>query len=397
MTATAISPSAASAREKHRNPDGKFGTQPRAESAVDFDSTRDPVDDADRGGLAPIFTKFSGIDRDVRAAAIEAELHDAVAQVVESGHLARFLELTAANRIGKWSFGNQILATFQGWRARDEAESDALSEAPGHLMVMSAHDWKTKFNRHPRAGASAIWILAPVTKKFTSTDEKTGEEESRYAVVGFTGQAKFDACQTTGDPIPEQDLFRPTTVEPEEGAYAFLTGKVAEAGYTFHEEGVETGMARPDDYTGRLGYTSPKSKKVAVAAWLPESVKIEVVAHELAHIHCGHVDGTEDYAEHRGRMETEAEAAAYMVMRALGREPQEAGSFAAGYIASWSKGDKAVITKAMAKASTAFRKITETDADKYVPDPNRPRRKPATRRKPAARKTTARPGTKKDA
>jgi hypothetical protein len=82
-----------------------------------------------------------------------------------------------------------------------------------------------------------------------------------------------------------------------------------------------------------------------------------------------------------------------MVMRALGREPQEAGSFAAGYIASWSKGDKAVITKAMAKASTAFRKITETDADKYVPDPNRPRRKPAARRKPTARKTT-RPRTK---
>jgi hypothetical protein len=81
-------------------------------------------------------------------------------------------------------------------------------------------------------------------------------------------------------------------------------------------------MARPDDYAGRLGYTSPKSKKVAVAAWLPESVKIEVVAHELGHIHCGHVDGTEDYAEHRGRMETEAEAAAYMAMRALGREPQ---------------------------------------------------------------------------
>lgn len=366
MSTTTVSSSAAAARESARRPNGEFGPQHRREPR-----------DLDLGAeQLRIDTKFSEVkDPKERVEQMEAELHTAVQQIVATGKLADWLDLVAANRLGKWSFANQVLATLQGLRARDEATPEELDGCPGGLMVMSAHDWKTKFNRFPRKGAKAIWILAPVTRRWEDEDEKTGEKKTRVAVVGFKGQAKFDACQTDGDPIPEQQIVAFADQEPDQDGYDYLVGKVAEAGYTFSEEPIGSG---PVHATGTLGYTDPSTKRIVVDSRLPQAQKMSVIAHELGHVHCGHVDGDHDeYRRHRGQMETEAEATAYMTMRHMGWPVDNAASFSAGYVARWSNGDGAKISKAMAKASTAFRKITDRAEDKFVPAPReeRPARK----------------------
>lgn len=56
-------------------------------------------------------------------------------------------------------------------------------------------------------------------------------------------------------------------------------------------------------------------------------------------------------------METEAEMTAYMVNRARGLDRSDAEAFSLGYIATWSRGDVAVVTTAMDKATKAFNTI----------------------------------------
>lgn len=81
---------------------------------------------------------------------------------------------------------------------------------------------------------------------------------------------------------------------------------------------------------------------------------------ELGHVHCGHVDGLYvDYRQHRGRMEIEAEMTAYMLNPGRGMGEDSAEPFSPGYIAGWSKGDPAVLTDAMTRATRAFNKIMD--------------------------------------
>ena len=149
-----------------------------------------------------------------------------------------------------------------------------------------------------------------------------------------------------------------SAAEPPEGAYENLKEAAAKAGYTFHEKQIPRYV--PGDPTSNLGYTDPKLKEIVVDERLPAGQKLSVLAHELGHVHCGHVDDGSDYHTRAGRSrsETEAEAAAYMTMRHLGLTPEDAQSFSPGYIASWSRGDTTAISKAMAKATKAFQIMT---------------------------------------
>jgi hypothetical protein len=95
----------------------------------------------------------------------------------------------------------------------------------------------------------------------------------------------------------------------------------------------------PDTGEGTLGFTDSKGKRIVVDSRLGPAQKASTIAHELGHVHCGHVDG--DYAEyhrHRGRTESEAEAVAYLGTRAKVATTMQADSFSPSYIATWSKG-----------------------------------------------------------
>ena len=85
------------------------------------------------------------------------------------------------------------------------------------------------------------------------------------------------------------------------------------------------------------------------------------MAHELAHIKHAHVDDLGEYRQHRGKMETEAEATAYMVTRALGVTREQSDTFSAQYIAGWSKGDRETVSKALNTSTKVFNDIMDGD------------------------------------
>uniref|UniRef100_UPI0032222063 ImmA/IrrE family metallo-endopeptidase n=1 Tax=Intrasporangium sp. TaxID=1925024 RepID=UPI0032222063 len=106
----------------------------------------------------------------------------------------------------------------------------------------------------------------------------------------------------------------------------------------------------------------PKSKRIVVDARLSEAQKASTIAHELGHVHCGHVDTDySEYQRHRGQMETEAEAVAFMVCRRRGASPHQTEAFSPGYIAYWSKGDPSVMHRALDRAVQAQNKIMDGD------------------------------------
>ena len=83
-------------------------------------------------------------------------------------------------------------------------------------------------------------------------------------------------------------------------AAAALTGlrdRVAAAGYTYREE--ELADAHPELGTGTLGYTDPAAKVIVVDPRLSPHQKASTIAHELGHVHVGHVDAAPgEYPRH---------------------------------------------------------------------------------------------------
>ena len=147
-----------------------------------------------------------------------------------------------------------------------------------------------------------------------------------------------------------------------------LRDRVARFGFSYEEK--EIPGADPESGSGTLGYTKADgSKQLVVDSRLKGAGKASVLAHELGHVACGHIDdiaGGAHYSEHRGEMETEAQMAAYLAGRELGLEDPEADgttaeSFSADYIAAWSEGDPKVIRKALTKSMKAYQEIMAGD------------------------------------
>ena len=206
-------------------------------------------------------------------------------------------------------------------------------------------------------------------KKFRAEDGGSGDNNHKHGKdgkpiksmtpYGFRSVAVFDVSQTEGEPVPENPInVTPVDKEIDEKYIDSMRDWITKAGYTYEEEETATD---PEKLTGVLGYTSHTQKKVAVDPRLSAAQRAATTAHELAHIHMGHVtaEGAEDYRFHRGRMETEAEGLAYLIMRRAGLNAQEAESFSPGYIAGWSKGDASVVKKAMNSVSTKFNNLMD--------------------------------------
>lgn len=331
-----------------------------AESDGPAESEAPPADSSGdvTGRDLPIYGKtYSAIDKEARTEQIKQDLTDAINQIVESGRLGDYLNAMASNGLNRWSFNNQLLALTQAQAVRDELpDDDPDKNRP--VTVMSANDWKKKHGRYPKKGSKAIWILAPVTRRRKKVNEKTGEEETITYMVGVKAQPKFDIAQTQGDPFTDRLHDGVTTGDVRPGVYKGLQDRVAAAGYTYREKEIATD---PDTGTGTLAYVDPKTKELVVDPRLNPAMRQSALAHELAHIKCGHVDDLDEYRRHRGEMETEAEATAYMVDRHFGMDKEQSAAFSPAYIAGWSGGDPEKINRALARATQAFNEIVDGD------------------------------------
>jgi len=109
----------------------------------------------------------------------------------------------------------------------------------------------------------------------------------------------------------------------------------------------------------------PSGSRHRPNATLRTGQKTSAIAHELGHVHAGHVDAApgEDQ-RHRGRMETEAEAVAYITCRKLGIDRESSEAFSPAYIAGWMAQKGADFQTALGRAV----KAADTILDGYWPD-----------------------------
>lgn len=289
---------------------------------------------------------YAGMTKDARVQAMLADLESAVQSIVQSGQLKRWLDAMVSNGLSRWSANNRILAAvqmLQRGKSLDELHLMGLRQWGGH-------------ERRVVKGAKAVWILAPVKRKVVE-EEPGGSRNERHVVVGFRGVPVFDISDTEGKPLPSAPLTS-AQGEVSPGTIEGLRQRVSEAGYAYEE--TQIAGCVPATGEGTLGYTDPQSKRIVVDSRLSPAQKASTIAHELGHVHCGHVDGDyEEYRQHRGRMETEAEITAYLVNRSRGMSKDQVEAFSPGYIAGWSKGEPAVMHNAIDKATRAYNKIMD--------------------------------------
>ena len=303
-------------------------------------------------------------DPDARTQVLLDDLERAVQTIAESGQIEQWLDAMASDGMQRWSANNRILAASQ---LIDRAQREGRPELLSQIHMMTAKQWKDRFGRWPAKGSKALYILRPRTRRIVDTDQN-GDEETRTVVVGFGSMPVFNITQTDGPDLP-QHPGRPLDGDVPAGVWDGLRGRVADAGYTFEE--MEINGCNPEQGTGTLGYTDPRNRRVVVDSRLSHLQKTSVLAHELGHIFAGHVEtDMATYQRHRGQMETEAEAAAYLTLRRVGVSPQQSESFAPSYIAGWMTQKGASFSQAMDRAVKATTKILsgwfEPDADDDV-------------------------------
>ena len=140
----------------------------------------------------------------------------------------------------KWSIGNQVLML-----------------ASGSFDARGLKQWN-EVGRFVKKGASAIYIMAPMTMKIE--DEKTKEE--KIIITGFRSIPVFCYLSTDGKPLPGRPDYTPDQLPP------------------LYEVAEKLGMTvKFAPMTGnRLGFYSSRNKSITLSA-----KDASVFFHELAH------------------------------------------------------------------------------------------------------------------
>lgn len=251
------------------------------------------------------------IDLKREATSGQAALHeqidlslDELGAALDAGRSEQLTEfLTCLARFHRYSFGNVLLIS---------------SQRPDATHIAGFRAWK-KLGRHVRKGERSIRILAPVVRRKTigrvddpATAEVVDDHEStfiRTSPVAYRTVNVFDISQTDGKPLPE---FSRVTGDP--GEYVTRIRQQIKAAdiqlNTDHIPGGADGVSMGGSITVRPGLSSAEEF----------SVLVHELSHELIH-----------RTERRNQTtktirETEAEAVAFTVCRAIGLETGTASS-----------------------------------------------------------------------
>jgi len=284
--------------------------------------------------------------RDARLAELHEQVAAGVAALADSDAWRAMLD--TARRFHRYSMGNQLLIAAQ---------------RPDATQVAGFTTWKA-LGRSVRKGERGIAILAPCTIRTAdtaTTDTATDSEPQDAPTDTGTGGAAipaprrtrwktvtvFDVSQTEGEPIVcPADLSIPTQGEAPAGLWDGLAAQVTARGYT-----VERG-----DCGSAAGWTDPTTRVVRISGEHADGAAVAVLAHELAHIVCGHVEDLPTYATCRGRCEVEAESVGYVVTGAHGLDTS-GDSF--GYVAVWAQGHPEQVRAAADTVLRAARTILD--------------------------------------
>lgn len=206
--------------------------------------------------------------------------------------------MTAPGRMGdtysrfyNYSFGNQILLWSQG-----------VTEP-----VNTYDRWK-KMKRLPQKGLTKYYVMVPIPIK--KTDEN-GEEKVAFVKFKYV-KALIKLSETIGEDLPEVEI-------PDWSVKTALAALDIEEVDFDHNDG------------NTQGYSNGRKVAINPVAVYP----IKTMIHEIAHIVLGHTDSMEEYKDHRGVCEFQAEAVAYLVMHELGMDDHMDPAESRAYIQNW--------------------------------------------------------------
>jgi len=231
-------------------------------------------------------------------------------QALETGHSEKLTQhLAAMARFRRYSWGNVMLIA---------------SQKPTATHVAGFHAWH-KLGRFVKKGEKGILILAPIIRKKADSIAEAERDESSVA-VGFRAAYVFDVTQTDGQPLPEIGSVNGDPQDYRERLAKF----VAEQRIT---------LEYSDAIAPARGTSS--GGKITLLPGQSPAEEFATLAHEVAH-EMMHRDERRSSTTQRIR-ETEAEAVAFVVCRAIGLET---GSAAQDYIGLYG-GDAKLLSESL--------------------------------------------------
>ena len=232
-------------------------------------------------------------------AVIAANIAHLIEQL-EQGHSEVLTQyLTTMARFHKYSFGNVLLIA---------------SQKPDATNVAGIFTWN-QLGRRVRRGEKGIMIFAPmISKKRRQTTEESDSDSksTERPLVGFRSVYVFDISQTDGDPLPTLHEVSGDVGKNLARLVQFVIGRGITFGYS-----EEIAPARGVSFGG----------KIQLLPDMTEAEQFSTLVHEVAH-ELLHKAERRSLITKRVR-ETEAEAIAFVVARAIGLET---GSAASDYI-----------------------------------------------------------------
>lgn len=293
--------------------------------------------------------------RAAQVSALKSQFDQAVSELVSTDSWRTMLD--GAIRFHRYSFRNMLLI---------------LQQCPHATQVAGYREWQ-KRERHVRKGETALWILAPMTVRDKDSDADTPKASAEQSDKGddrrrvlYRPVPVWDITQTDrndGEPDPAPVGRPKLTGDAPAQMWDSLTQYAGTLGYT-----VERGDTAPAN-----GWTDPETRTVRVSDTLDNAHAAKTEAHEVAHIVAGHVADVDEYRQHRGRMETEAESVAYIVSGAFG---MDAATVSVPYVAGWAGQTpeevadtiKAAGNRVMAAAQTILAAVAPADATDDQPE-----------------------------
>lgn len=208
------------------------------------------------------------------------------------------------NRFHDYSLTNNLLFLMQGVRE----------------PVASYKRWQS-LGRHVLKGAKAKEVIVPLLVNEKPENETEAEKRERIArLIGFkVVRGVFAYSDTDGPEIPPKPM-------PRWDADAALEQlKITRVPFRLTNGNVQ-------------GYSVGRELAINPMAVSPE----ETLLHEMGHIVLGHTVATTlgEYGQHRGVMEFQAEASAYLVGHELELMDEESASSSRAYIRHWLKDEQ---------------------------------------------------------
>jgi antirestriction protein ArdC len=232
--------------------------------------------------------------------------------------------LAAMSRFHRYSLHNVMLIALQ---------------KPAATHVAGYHTWN-KLGRHVRKGEKGIFILAPMvrTKEIAETDNSSSER----VLLGFRGCAVFDYSQTEGRELPNIGAVEGDPSHHQERLAEFVTSQGIALRYAQN-----IAPARGVSEGGKITLLPGMSPAETFATLAHEC------AHELLHRQKNRAELS------KRQKETEAEAVAFVVCRAIGLET---GNACQNYIQLY-RGDTALLMESLERVRLAASRILDAICD----------------------------------